>query len=320
MNSRTANLGLSLLSLLFAVMGCSEAAKEPAWQKAQAIGHNLDHPSAITVDGDSIYYVTGGTVASLNEGTSGLWKMPIAGGAPTLLFKGTNETLPDTWVVLTDDKYVYWASGHIWRTPKSGGETVKLAAGKPTEMVMDDRNIYWQNYVGEGMPPVPIHSAPKSGGEAKAITKPLIASGLVVDDGFVYWTQNEGIFRMPKSGGEPIKVYSPPDGQSAKGLTMDATHFYFAQGSGKNALVKILKDGSQPIQLAPAVNSTQKIAVDDENVYFVTDYQMFSSALSKVSKTGGAVVQMDTGNLRSFAVSGQKVFISDISKIYSLEK
>jgi hypothetical protein len=325
MNTRTTNLGVSVISLLLAVLGCSETAKESAWQKAQVVADNLDHPSAITVDGEFIYYVTGGTIASLNEGTSGLWEMPITGGAPTQLFKGVKEnersvTLPDTWVLLTDDKYVYWASGYIWRTPKNGGESEKITIGTPTEMVMDEQNIYWQNYVGEGMPPVPILSAPKTGGDPKPITAPLIRSGLAIDKDFIYWTQNEGIFRMPKTGGEPTKVYSPPDGQVTRGLATDAESFYFAQGSGKHALIKLPKTGGSPVQLAPTINTTHRIVVDDTHVYFVTDYQTFSSAISRAVKSGGEVTQMDTGHVRSFMVSGRKVFISDVSKIYALDK
>ena len=123
------NFGASIISIcavLVLILDCAETKKSPEWQKAKVLAENVDHPSAITSDADFIYYVTGGTIASLNAGTSGVWKMPLAGGEPVQLFKGykINENsviLPDTFVLAADEKYVYWSSGAIWRTPKTGG-------------------------------------------------------------------------------------------------------------------------------------------------------------------------------------------------------
>src|SRR5688500_15416149 len=93
---------LSIGTIIGVILGCAESEKKPQWQKAQIFAENLDHPAAIATDENFIYFVTGGTVASLNEGTSGVWKMPLAGGQAIQLFKGVliNERkaiLPDTF-------------------------------------------------------------------------------------------------------------------------------------------------------------------------------------------------------------------------------
>lgn len=325
MNRHIINTGIMAFSLIFAVLGCSETPKEPGWQKARVLAEKLDSPSAITTDGEFVYFVTGGTVASLNAGTSGVWKLLIAGGEPTQLFKGFREnensaTLPDTWVLETDEKYLYWASGYIWRTPKDGGESEKITIGTPTKMVLDDGTIYWQNFVGEKMPPVPLHSAPKKGGESKSVTAPLIATGLAIDKDFLYWTQPEGIYRMPKTGGEPMNIYAPQGKQTVRGLAADAEFFYFTEGQGIYDLMKLSKNGGTPIRLAPQVNTAHRFHLDDTHIYFITNYQTFGSALNKVAKSGGEVVQIDTGYLRSFAVGKDKIFVTDGSKVYALEK
>jgi hypothetical protein len=325
MKNQIVTISISGTALLLAAFGCSQSPKEPGWQKARVIAEKLDSPSAITTEGESIYFVTGGTVASLNEGTSGVWKMSVSGGEPTQLFKGVRENersaiLPDTWVLDTDEKYLYWSSGYISRTPKAGGASEKLVPGTPTKMVLDDDTIYWQNFVGESMPPVPLYSAPKKGGEAKPITEPLIASGLAIDKDFLYWAQPEGIFRMSKSGGEQIKVYSPPGEQTVRGLTADAEFFYFAQGSGTYALMKLAKNSGSPVQLAPSINTSHEFYTDDTHIYFITNYQTFSTALNKVGKIGGDVTQIDTGYVKSFTVGKDKIFVTDISKIYALDK
>jgi hypothetical protein len=178
--------------LLITISGCSQTQKQPEWQKATAITERLDHPTALTTDGEFIYFVTGGTIASLNEDTSGVWKMPLAGGAPVRLFKGfkKNENsvvLPDTFFLATDEKYVYWSSGTIWRTPKAGGESEPITFGMPTEFALDETKIFWHNFGGENAPPTPIFSCAKTGGEAKPVTEPVITSGLAVDKEFLYW-------------------------------------------------------------------------------------------------------------------------------------
>jgi hypothetical protein len=301
----------SIGSLLAVVLGCAETPKPPEWQKAQVLAEKLDHPSAITADDTSIYYVTGGTVASLREGTSGVWKMPLAGGAPTQLFKGVQKDertaiLPDTFVLATDEKYVYWSSGSIWRTPKDGGESEKITTGMPTKMVLDESKIYWKNFAGENSPPAPIYWVAKTGGEGKALTEPLVAQGIAVDKDFLYWAVWDGIYKMPKNGGEKSKVYSAPEKRQLRGFIVAHDNFYFIQDEGRNALMKLSKKGGEPVKLASEINHAHPFYADETHIYFIKNEGSFGTSLNKVASSGGEIVQLDSGYLRSFTVAKTK--------------
>lgn len=320
------NLILPLMSLLGIILGCGGVTdKKPAWQSAKIVAENVDHPAAIISDDLFVYYVTGGTIASLNEGTSGVWRKPIEGGEAVQLFKGryidqNRVILPDFFVLATDDKYVYWSSGEIWRTPKMGGESQKITAGTPTEWTFDETKIYWHNFGGENAPPKPIYVVDKNGGEAKSFTEPIITSGIVNDNEFVYWAQSNGIYKQAKNSNEKSKVYSPAEKQNISGLIADKDNFYFTEGNGKNALFKLSKDGGEAVKLAPEINHVHKFYVDESNVYFIKNEGSFDNSLNKVSKNGGEIVKIDSGYSSSFTIGKNSIFVTDISKIYSLTK
>lgn len=319
------NLILPFMSLLAIILGCSQTQKAPEWQKAVALTDRIDHPQALTTDSEFIYFVTGGTIASLNEGTSGVWKMPLAGGQPIQLFKGFKKdektvVLPDTFVLHADEKYVYWSSGAIWRTPKAGGESEPITVGTPTEWAFDETKIYWHNFGGENAPPTPIYSCDKTGGDAKPITEPIITSGVAVDKDFLYWAQSDGIYKLPKAGGEKTKIYSPAEKQNISGLIADKDNLYFTQGDGRNALFRIVKSGGEAVKIAPSINHANNFYADETHIYFVRNESSFETSISKVSKTGGEVTKLDSGYLASFTVGKDKIFFSDVIKIYALGK
>lgn len=312
-----------ILSLL--ILGCSKTQKLPEWQKAQVLAEKQDHPQALTTDGEFLYFITGGTIASLNEGTSGVWKMPLTGGQPIQLFKGFKKSensvvLPDTFVLGLDEKYVYWSSGAIWRTPKNGGNSEPLTNGMPTELAVDETKIYWHNFGGENSPPTPIYVAEKTGGEAKPLTEPVITSGIVSEKDFIYWAQADGIYKIAKTGGEKSKIYSAPEKQTISGLIADKDNFYFTQGDGRNALFKIAKTGGEAVKIAPGINQAHKFCADETHIYFVVNESSFSTALAKVGKNGGEVSKIDSGYLASFTVAKDKIYVASVDKIYALEK
>ena len=319
------NLIMALSSLLAMILGCSGIGKSPEWQKAQMLADKVDHPQAVITDEKFIYYVTGGTIASLNEGTSGVWKMPLAGGQPIQLFKGFQKNersvvLPDTFVLAMDEKYVYWTSGIIWRTPKDGGESQEITAGMPTEMLVDDTKIYWHNFAGEGMRATPIYSADKNGGEAKAITDAANISAIALDKEFLYWSQPDGIYKMPKAGGEKSKVYSPPEKHQITDMLADNDNFFIMQGDGKMSLFKVPKKGGEAVKLASEINNAYHFYLDETHVYFVRNESYFETSISKVSKSGGEVTKIDSGYIASYTVGKDKIYVTDIAKIYALGK
>src|SRR6185503_6111440 len=108
--------------LLLAILGCrsTNQPKEPSWTKAKILSDKEDHPSKIVSDGEAVYFVTGGTIASRNAGTNNIKKVLLKDGTVSILVKG-GKIIPDTTLAV-DGKFLYWsAGGNLLRVPKGGG-------------------------------------------------------------------------------------------------------------------------------------------------------------------------------------------------------
>lgn len=324
-------LGSSLL--LLAILGCrsSNQPKAPSWSKAKVLADKEDHPSKIVSDGEAVYFVTGSTVASMNEGTNNIKKISLKDGTVSILVKG-GEIIPDTTLAL-DGKFLYWSDGrNVLRVPKSGGDSEKIipSAPKPDEIVMDDDNIYWLIWTGEGSPPAPLMFAPRNGGQAKPLTPPQPpTSGIALDGDVVYWMTGDGIKRIPKGGGVITDFYRHAFKQPSLGLQQDAENFYFCQMNerGHSALMKLNKKSGEVTQLAPSINHTMEFVVSDGNVYYFDEVPKSGSfgpvALRRVSTNGGSPVELDQGNagwIKYLAVDEKQVYFTDISRVYALPK
>jgi hypothetical protein len=303
----------------------------PSWSKAKIVSDKEDHPSKIIADGDAVYYVTGGTVASQQEGTNNIKRASLKDGSVNILVKG-GEIIPDT-TLARDDRYVYWSDGgNLMRVSKEGGASEKIIpnAPKPDNIVMDDGNIYWVIWGGEGSPPEPLMFAPKKGGEAQTLTpRYLGASGIGLDNDFLYWMTGDGIKKISKTGGDVSEVYHNSSKSPSLGLQMDADNFYFCQmgGNGYSSLMRLSKNTGELSQLAPSINHTMEFVTDEANIYYFDNVKGQGSfgpvALMKVSKRGGAPVEIDRGNagwIKYLSADSQHLYFTDISKVYAIAK
>jgi hypothetical protein len=327
------SLCFSLGILLVAMLGCRSPnqSNAPSWTKVKILSNKEDHPSKIVTDGDAVYYITGGTVASMNEGTNNIKRISLKDGTVSVLVKG-GKIIPDEMLAV-DDKYLYWSDGgNIMRVPKGGGDSEKIIpnAPKPDEVVMDDENIYWVIWGGEGSPPSPLMVAPKAGGAPKELTPRYSGtSGISIDRDYVYWMTGDGIKKISKKGGEVIDVYRNTSKSPSLGLLQDAANFYFSQmnNRGKSALMKLNKKSGEATQLAGSINHVMDFTADSENIYYFDNVPGQGSfgpvALMKVSKAGGNPVELDQGTggwIRYLAVDAKQVYFTDISKVNAIAK
>lgn len=334
------NLSVVILAvglLLLALLGCrSTRSNPPSWTKAKKLAEKEDHPSKIISDGNYVFYVTGGTVASMNEGTNNIKRISLKDGSVSVLVKG-GKLIPDSTLAV-DEKFLYWSDGgNIMRVPKEGGESEKIIAGapKPDEMVLDDENIYWLIWGGEGSPPLPVMFAPKKGGEAKRLTPAYPGtSGISIDHDFVYWMTGDGIKKIPKPsgdkpGGDVVEVYHNSSKSPSLGLAQDADNFYFMQmnSNGHSALMKLAQKSGEVTQLAPSINHVFEFIIDDTDVYYFDEIPGTGSfgpiASKKVPKAGGDPVTLDQGQagwVKYLAVDSKQIYFTDISHVYALSK
>jgi hypothetical protein len=318
--------------LLLVILACrsTNQPKAASWAKTKVLSDKEDHPSKIVTDGEAVYFVTGGTVASQQEGTNNIKKISLKDGSVSIFVRG-GDIVPDTTLAI-DDKYVYWSDGgNILRVPKTGGVSEKIIpkAPKPDDIVMDGENIYWLIWGGEGSPPQPLMVAPKKGGEAKPLTpKYAGASGIAEDENFVYWMTGAGLNEIRKIGGEVIAI-AHDRSKMPLGLRMDEDNFYFCQmgNNGYSSLMELSRKTGELKQLAPSINHTMDFVIDDANVYYFDNVKGQGSfgpvALMKISKNGGTPVEVDRGNagwINHLAVDSKQIYFTDISKVYAVTK
>ncbi len=327
-------LGLAFLALI-ALAACRgsrrSTASSDSWTKATILAQREDHPSKIVADGESVYFITGGTIASQRDGTNNVKAISLKDRVASILVKG-GDLIPDE-MLYVDQKYVYWSDGgNILRVPKGGGASEKIIpnAAKPDELVMDDDNFYWLMWTGEGSPPQPIMYAAKKGGEAKQLTPPQPpTSGLCVAGDFVFFMTGDGIKKVSKRGGEIVEVWHNALKTPSLGLQQDAANFYFTQmnSRGHSSLMKLNKQSGDLKQLVDSINHTMDFIVDERDIYYFDEVPKSGSfgpvALLKVSKQGGEPITLDQGNagwVKHLAVDSTKVYFTDISNIYALAK
>lgn len=324
---------LAFFLLLLAILGCrsTNQSKDEGWTKAKVLSDREDHPSKIVADGEAVYFITGGTVASMDKGTNNIKKISLKDGTVSILVKG-GKIIPDEMLAV-DDEFLYWSDGgNILRVPKGGGESEKIVPGapKPNEIVMDDENFYWLIWAGEGSPAEPVMYAPKNGGTPKELTPRYMGtSGISIDRDYVYWMTGDGIKKISKKGGDVIEVYRHPFKTPSLGLLQDNEHFYFLQmnSRGKSALMKLGKRSGEVTQITPSINHTMDFVFDGEYFYYFDEVPKTGSfgpvALRKISKNGGEPVELDQGDagwIRNLAFDSKQVYFTDISKVYAIAK
>ncbi len=312
-------LVMTLLSFLTSILSCGQPTPKE-WHKAKPITARIDHPKALAIDENFIYFVLGnGTLAGKQEGNNNVVKIPLSGGEPIILFKG-GEIIPDSDVIALDAEDVYFSAQGLRKVSKNGGESKALTnAGMISQMVLDSENIYWLPYVGEGMKPSPIYSISKKGGDVKVLTDPRpSANGLCADDNYIYWIQTDGIYKLAKKGGETEKVYTPPQNQNVTDLKLDAENFYFRKGSSYQELYSLPKKGGDPKKLANQVN---QFWLGEDEIVLLKYFYSTQSVLFIINKNGENETEIDRdGYLSDLIVGKNKIFLSDVVKIYELAK
>lgn len=300
------------------------AAPAPAaWLRVTRLAEKQDHPLGLVVDGDFVYFVTGGFAKAENA----VKRVPAAGGPVQTLASGDFIV---SGHVATDEGFVYFTSespGTVMRVAKTGGSITTLLAQqpRPTFLALDDKFVYFATYAKEA-PGGTIARVSKLGGTAEVLASahPYI-SGLLLDQHDCYWVGPTGLWKQPKDGGQATRL--SPESQHLTRLVSDGLDlFFFVRGTDFDqdfAVGRLAKSGGDITKLTPPAEWNLYLGLSDTHVYF---FQHGSGrgeyALQRVAKSGGSPETVDVGTIPSghLAISGGNVYFTDIDTVYRVPK
>jgi hypothetical protein len=166
-----------------------------AWLRVTRLAEKQDHPLGLVVDGDYVYFVTGG----FEKAENAVKRVPTAGGPVETLTSGNFIV---SGHLATDEGFVYFTSewpGSVMRVAKGGGpvSTVLADQPRPTFLALDDQFVYFATYANK-TPGGTLVRVPKPGGTAQTLASdhPYI-SGLLVDEHDCYFVSTTGVWKQP---------------------------------------------------------------------------------------------------------------------------
>jgi hypothetical protein len=144
-------------------------------------------------------------------------KVPIAGGAPTVLASGQSSPTG----IAVDGTDVYWTTAAVgngvMKVAKGGGVPMVVAAEPGSTVVVDATSVYWSGPAG-------VMKVDKGGGTPTSLLSPFAGFG-ALDGTSIYWTQDcnqtAGISALMKGtlDGKPF-----PSSLSTSSGTASANH------------------------------------------------------------------------------------------------
>jgi hypothetical protein len=213
--------------------------------------------------------------------------------------------------LVADATYVYWTddSGGIWKTPLEAPDTAPISVvdrsltKDPYALAIDATSLYWSDvpigFSNDGS----INKVDLAGGmPVVLVPQNGRAISLAVDDSRVYWTNEQYVLAVPKTGGliERIAVAE----QDAQYIVVDTTHLYWTD-SGQHAIRSIdLHDPNAMPKTIAAADAPLHIAVDTASVYFLDFDNQLHLSLKKIPLAGGTPVTLDTRSSPSGFRSG----------------
>jgi hypothetical protein len=197
---------------------------------ADTLVNNLvDLPLDVAIDSTYVYWV----------GDTTIQKVPIAGGAKTILAKGQNlaGVLQQPCVAVNaSGVYASTANSILW-VPLTGGTPTAIASNQsPNAITADATNVYWTNLPqngGAGTTAAVMKVATAGGTPVTlvALSATAIPAFIAVDGTSVYWIEANGCVRkVPIAGGSPVALAAAP--LLPGGIAVDATSVYWTDTTG----------------------------------------------------------------------------------------
>jgi hypothetical protein len=168
----------------------------------------------------------------------------------------------------------------------------------PTQIVVDETNVYWQGNVGS------VSKVPKAGGASVLLSAPGCSAGgpnIATLDSTVYRTTGfcGTLVNVPAAGGSISTLAATPSALFGS-LAVDPTGAYWATATD---IERMPLAGGEPSTLASGQLNAWTIALDPENVYWADN-----AGLITVGRDGGALATLVSSDVGSIATQGTTVY------------
>lgn len=296
MRSWMLSFPLLISAALLACNGPREPGPSGSWDQDQESPPELQAqgpmiPLSITVEGESAFF-SGVDPADATEGA--IFELSLASGDMVMLapYQGLS------WSVAADAAHVYWLridpDPAVMAVPRAGGEPITLAElpDRAESLSLDATHLYWTEKRG-------VMRMPKSGGDVQTVWSGLGFAGAEPERRFadVAWTGSAGATSRGARG--DTRGYA---------MAIDEHSIFWVEQRDRVALLRVDKQGGEATILADDLAGADRfgqaglafrLAVDDTSVYF-SEYE--SGAVNKVSKQGGAVTTLSSGEIGAYAL------------------
>jgi hypothetical protein len=291
MNMKSRTIASTLMAAaLFSLSACADTVSPGSGQSDQSLVPTGDPSLCLTgpittlvqtgapvdliLDDDNVYWIDLPGVRE--EHDSDVWHLmrtPKGGGATVVLTKGLSF-----YEVVAAGPNLYWVGTNsgapttfsLFSIPKSGGAVTTLTpVGVDTRFVGVDGSLaYFANkYAGT------LSSMSTSGGpqtviaSALSLGDPALGDTVLMDAQNFYWSSDNEVFRLPKTGGAPTILTSQLDAGYLS--VQDAQNLYFSSNAPSNQpdkinTIAVPKTGGNPTVIHDGVNPS---AVDDRCFY-----------------------------------------------------
>jgi hypothetical protein len=239
-------------------------------------------PAGIAVAGSDVYFTTQDPLNP--DGNDGaVWKVPSAGGTPTMLVRGLDRPGPiavngatmtwiDSWQTDADD-------GRVVQAPIDGGPMTILASAQngPLGLALGGGYVVWTTSGFVDSERGSILETPMGGGgivDGIGVGQGMPVSVAVegtsafwADEGDPNVTNSGSIMKTsldPNAGAEPVPLVS---GGAPRGIAVDAAHVYWTDSQ---TVSQVPLAGGTPTTIAANQVGALAIAVDDTSVYWTT--------------------------------------------------
>lgn len=300
----------------------SGSERSSQWVRSTRLAQHQDHPLGLAIDGDYVYFATGGFASADNA-----IQRVKTGGGPVEKVVTVKQIVSGELIV--DGDYVYFTSEAdqaVLQVQKTGGTATVLAqVPGPIFLASDASHIYFTTFSKQAESGT-LGRIPKAGGPAEVILRghPGMEQ-LVVDDRSIYFRSNRGLWKVAKAGGEPEQLVARAENHNLDRLVADDTHLYFlyeSKNPGRYEVARLPKTGGIPETIGPIGDGSGRLALSSTHIYYFREASINENLLVKVPKAGGPPETVDGSgyNTGYLQVAGGDVYFTDISKVYRVPK